>query len=140
MPRIGHRIGTFLEIHNVGTVAGAGGTVEILPDQVRAADICVVRWERYPNREVPEEPCPLIVPDLMIDVLGDGNTPGEMRRRLHDFFTAGVRLVWCIDPQPRTAQAYTSENQFVDVDENGSLSGGEVCGLRTVVTGRVQCA
>ena len=97
MPRIGHRIATHLTVNNVGTVAGAGGTVEILPGQVRAADVSVVRWERYPGREIPDEPAPAIAPDLMIDVMSDDNTLAEMRRRLRDFFTAGVRLVWHID-------------------------------------------
>ena len=127
MARIGHRIGSYLTVNNVGPAAGAGGTVEILPGQVRAADVLsVIRWERFPEREIPDEPAPAIVPDLMIDVLSDDNTRAEMQRRVRDFFAAGVRLVWHIDLRNGAARTYTTENQFIDVDERGSLAGGEV--------------
>lgn len=46
-----------------------------------------------------------LVPDLAIEVLSAGNTEGEMRRKLHDYFTAGVRLVWYIDPRHSSRQS-----------------------------------
>ena len=49
-----------------------------------------------------------------------------MERKLHDYFTAGVRLVWYIDPRTRSAKSYTAENQFVELAESQSLSGGDV--------------
>jgi Uma2 family endonuclease len=49
-----------------------------------------------------------------------------MQRKLHDYFTAGVRLVWYIEPRTRTARAYTAEDQCVELGERDSLSGGEV--------------
>jgi hypothetical protein len=67
-----------------------------------------------------------LVPDLAIEVLSAGNTEGEMRRKLHDYFTAGVRLVWYIDPRTRPAKAYTAENACSEVSAADSLSGGDV--------------
>ena len=49
-----------------------------------------------------------------------------MQRNLHDYFTAGVRLVWYIDPRTQTAKAFTAEDQCVDLSPQQSLSGGEV--------------
>ncbi len=49
-----------------------------------------------------------------------------MQRKLRDYFTAGVRLVWYIDPGTRSAKSYTGENQCVEVAESQSLSGGDV--------------
>ena len=67
-----------------------------------------------------------MAPDLAIEVLSAGNTAAEMQRKLRDYFTAGVKLVWYIDPATRSAKSYTAEDKFIAVDESGSLSGGDV--------------
>jgi Uma2 family endonuclease len=123
---IAYLLRRFLEEHDLGIVLGADGTLRILPRQVRVPDICFISWDRFPNRTLPAEPIPSLVPDLAIEVLSASNTEGEMQRKLHDYFTAGVRLVWYIDPQSRSAKAYTAEDQCFELTESQSLSGGDV--------------
>jgi Uma2 family endonuclease len=67
-----------------------------------------------------------LAPDLAIEVLSEGNTEQEMLRKLHDYFTAGVRLVWYIDRRTRSARSYTAEDAVTEVGESESLSGGAV--------------
>lgn len=38
----------------------------------------LISWSRLPERRVPTEPIPELVPDLGVEVLSDSNTPGEM--------------------------------------------------------------
>jgi Uma2 family endonuclease len=116
----------FLEAHDLGIVLGEAGTLRILPNQVRIPDVCFISWQKFPNRQLPHEPIPAIVPDLAVEILSEGNTEAEMQRRLRDYFTAGVRLVWYIDPRTQTARAYTAEDQCTEVGPQDSLSGGEV--------------
>ena len=104
----------------------ARGHAQILPHQVRVPDVCFISWDRFPGRTLPAEPIPDLAPDLAIEVLSTSNTEGEMQRKLHDYFTAGVRLVWYIDPQTRSAKSYTAEDQCVELVESQSLSGGDV--------------
>jgi Uma2 family endonuclease len=124
--RIVARIQVYLDNHDVGTTATEASMMELFPGHVRAPDVCVTLWERYPTGSVPDDPIPPVVPNLVVEVLSQSNTRAEMRRKLHDYFTAGVERVWYIDPRVRTARAFTAEEQFVDVDEKGALSGGEV--------------
>lgn len=124
--KIGHLIMSYLEMHDLGVVLGADGTLRTLPHQVRIPDVCFIAWERFPNRQLPREPIPALAPDLAIEVLSEGNTEQEMRRKLRDYFTAGVRLVWYIDPRTRSAKSYTAENQCVELTESQSLTGGDV--------------
>jgi len=119
-------LGQFVEEHDLGIVLGEGGTLKILPNQVRIPDVCFIAWHRFPNHELPQVPIPALAPDLAIEVLSPSNTPGEMRRKLHDYFAAGVRLVWYIDPHARSAKAYDAEDRCVERSENDSLSGGDV--------------
>jgi Uma2 family endonuclease len=123
---LGRRLGDFVEEHDLGIVLGEGGTLRVLPSQVRIPDLCVICWARFPNRCLPPEPIPAVAPDLAVEVLSKGNTPGEMRRKLRDYFQAGVRLVWYVDPKARTVEVYTSPQQCAVVDESGVLDGGDV--------------
>ena len=111
--KISYLITVFLATHDLGIVLGEAGTLKVLPHQVRVPDVCFISWERFPDRELPPEPIPALAPDLAIEVLSASNTEGEMQCKLHDYFTAGVRLVWYIDPQTRSAKSYTAEDQFV---------------------------
>jgi Uma2 family endonuclease len=119
-------IKAYLRAHNLGTVLAPDGALRILPRQVRVPDVSFIRWEKFPNRRLPRDPIYAVAPDLAVEVLSEGNTQAEMSRKLRDYFTAGVRLVWYIDPKTRSAQAYTAEDRWVDVSETQSLSGGEV--------------
>jgi Uma2 family endonuclease len=112
--------------HDLGIVLAADGTLRILPDQVRISDCCFISWKRFPEGKLPQVPIPAVAPDLAIEVLSASNTEGEMERKLRDYFAAGVRLVWYIDPRTRTAKSYTSVEACVTVGENESLSGGDV--------------
>lgn len=121
-----HRLQSFVEARNLGVVAAPDGMLRIFPDQVRIPDVSFVRWEQFPGGKLTSEPAPAIAPDLAIEVLSKGNTAAEMDRKLRDYFTAGVRLVWYIDPPTRTARAYTSVDQCTEIDEQGTLRGGDV--------------
>jgi Uma2 family endonuclease len=59
-------------------------------------------------------------------VLSESNTRAETSRKLRDYFTGGSRLVWYIDPNTRTAEAYTAPEQFIEIGADDSLSGGDV--------------
>lgn len=116
----------FVRAKGLGIVLGADGTLRILPRQVRIPDVCFIGWERFPGRELPPVPIPAVAPDLAVEVLSPGNTEGEMQRKLRDYFTAGVRLVWYIDPTTRTARAYTAPDQSTTYGEADRLPGGDV--------------
>jgi Uma2 family endonuclease len=119
-------VGEFVEREQLGIVLGADGPLRILPQQVRVPDVSFISWERFPNRRLPREPIPAVAPDLAVEVLSRGNTPREMQRKLRDYFQAGVRLVWYLDPDSGTVQVYTGPDQCTIVDADGTLGGGDV--------------
>ena len=116
-------LGEYLRSHKIGTVAGEAGMLKVSPSQVRIPDVSFIRWERLP---VESGPIPAVAPDLAVEVLSESNTEQEMARKLKDYFAAGTRLVWYIDPKSRSARTYTSPEQCVIVEQSGSLLGGDV--------------
>jgi Uma2 family endonuclease len=110
----------------LGMVLAPDGLLKILPGQIRAPDVAFIRWERFAGRKPPKAAIYCVVPDLAIEILSEGNTEAEMDRKLRDYFRAGVRLVWYIEPTTRTALAYTGVDQWSEVGVDDSLAGGEV--------------
>src|SRR5262249_47090624 len=103
-----HLLIPFVDAENLGMILPGDGGSEILPGLVRKPDVAVFLWDRLPGRRPPADAYPSIAPDLAVEVLSKNNTPGEMKRKRKEYFKAGVRLVWIIDPKRRTVEIYTS--------------------------------
>jgi Putative restriction endonuclease len=65
-----------------------------------------------------------MVPDLAVEVISEGNTEAEMERKLEEYFTAGVRLVWYLYPTERTVHVYTTPTDVRALHEEEALDGG----------------
>jgi Uma2 family endonuclease len=131
---IGRLLGKFLDQHDLGDLVGADATMRLMPRLVRIPDVSFVRWEKLPGRQRPKEAIPNLVPDLAVEVLSEGNTPGEMQRKLKEYFLSGVPLVWFVDPQKRTVAVFTAPDVRTVFTEEQTLDGGDVLpGLRLAV-------
>jgi len=97
----------FVYARNLGLLTLPDGMLRLSASRVRAPDIAFISWDRIPGRRIPDQPVPDLVPDLAVEVLSPSNTPAEMRLKRQDYFQAGCRLVWEIDPDARTAAVYT---------------------------------
>jgi len=116
----------FVRRHDIGKVAGEAGATRLFPGLVRIPDASFVSWARYPKGKRKRGAIPNLVPDLAVEVLSKGNTRGEMARKLHDYFEAGVRLVWYVDPKKRTVQVFTAVDRSVTLRADQTLDGGDV--------------
>jgi Uma2 family endonuclease len=116
----------YLKTHDLGKVAGADGMMQIFPNLVRIPDVAFISWKRYPKGKERRAAVPLVVPDLVVEVLSKGNTPKEMARKLDEYFRAGVRLVWYADPKRRTVRVYTARNRSELLHDDRFLDGGDV--------------
>jgi Uma2 family endonuclease len=117
---------TFLDQSDLGIVYGADATLRLMPHLVRIPDVSFVSWKKLPDRELPAEPIPDLVPDLAVEVLSEGNTPREMQLKLREYFSVGVRLVWFINPATRSATAYRTRTKKTLIAPEGALEGGAV--------------
>ncbi len=116
----------YLEKHDLGFVMGADATLRLRPGLVRMPDVSFVSWDRIPDRQLPPEAIPDLVPDLAVEVLSESNTAAEIKRKLREYFRAGARLVWVVEPDERTIRVYTSPRRSRLVTEDQTLTGGSV--------------
>jgi Uma2 family endonuclease len=111
---------------NLGHVAGADGMLRLFPGLVRIPDVAFASWDCFPEGRLPEEPIPELAPDLVVEVLSRSNTSREMRRKLREYFAAGVRLVWMVDLEQRTVTVHTDIDACAAFDQEACLDGGAV--------------
>jgi len=116
----------FVQLRNLGLVTGEAGMMRLMAGLVRIPDVAFISWARLPHQRVPTEPVPALAPDLAVEVLSAGNTPGEMARKRQDYFAAGVHLVWQVDPNTRTVEVFTAPDQSTVLHEAQTLEGGTV--------------
>lgn len=116
----------FLKEHDLGIALAPDGMMRLSFGLVRMPDVSFLAWDKFPDRKLPADPIPDLAPDLAVEVLSESNTPAEMQRKLREYFAAGVRLVWYMDPEARNVTVYTSPHDATVIGEDGILDGGEV--------------
>jgi Uma2 family endonuclease len=123
---IGRLIGNFVVPLSLGVVAGEGGTIQLDINLVRIPDVMFISMDRLPGGEIPDEPIPLLVPDLAVEVISRSNTTKEMNDKLKEYFEKGVRLVWYVRPRTRVVDVYTGPDRFTRLSASMRLDGGDV--------------
>jgi Uma2 family endonuclease len=119
-------LNNFIRPRKLGIVTGADGTIRLFPGLVRIPDVAFASWGCFPDRKRPKARIPQLAPDLVVEVLSKGNTKPEMAKKLGEYFGAGVRVVWLVDPRKRTVRVHTAIDQFVLIKEGQMLDGGAV--------------
>ena len=122
----------FVRTHNLGVVmAGEVGVFTTRnPDTVRAPDILFLSHERDARR-TRRDGFLEVAPDLVVEILSPTDRPDAVRRKLHEYFTAGVRMAWVIDPATRTVRVHRPGC------ESRSVAAGEVIAGDHVLPGFV---
>lgn len=113
----------FVVPRNLGLVTSPDAMYRMIQGNVREPDVSFTRRDRLPN------PLPQVggwCPDLCVEVLSPSNTKAEMEKKRAEYFAAGCRLVWEIDPRTRSADVYTGPGPATRVDESGVLDGKAV--------------
>jgi Uma2 family endonuclease len=116
----------YLDEHPMGTVLGEAGLLQLAPGLVRIPDVSFVSWDRLPGRKLPKSPILDVGLDLAVEILSAGNTEAEMTRKVGEYFAAGARLVWLVDPDTRTARVFLDPENATQVKEDEELDGGSV--------------
>ncbi|CAN5451040.1 hypothetical protein BH11PLA2_BH11PLA2_28590 [soil metagenome] len=81
---------------------------------------------RDPDGFVPTSEKYKFAPELVIEILSPSNTMGDMFDRFSDYFSAGTKLIWLIDPERRFAQVYYPNFSSIKVSEHEPLSGEKI--------------
>ena len=94
------------------------------PDTVRIPDVSFVRHERLPPPLVSGRAA--LAPDLAVEIRSPNDLADEPEDKLADYFTAGVRLVWIVDPDTRTVEVWPPDRQKRVLSGEDVIDGSDV--------------
>jgi Uma2 family endonuclease len=112
--RIGRALLNFVEEHGLGEVfdSSAGYVLTRNPDTVREPDVSFLSKKRVTQQDL--DAFLEGAPDLAVEVLSPGNTAAEMRDKMAEYFDAGCRVVWIVDPLRKSVTVH-HPNRVPDV-------------------------
>jgi Uma2 family endonuclease len=103
------------------------------PDTLRGPDVAYSRRDPAPYGGGPDGYISG-APDLAVEVLSPSNRWTDIRRKIDQYFAAGARMVWIVDPQSKSVTVHPSADRSQTIGHDASLDGGDVLpGLRLPV-------
>lgn len=124
---------TYLKRTKLGPQAGGDCPFELPDGTVRLPDVSFVAWEEVPTAAGRAKAVWRATPAFVVEVLSRSNTAKEVAAKLGDYFRAGCRIVWVINPPKKSARVYTAETEFTEYGRGDVLDGGDVLPGFTVV-------
>ncbi|MFV1965770.1 MAG: Uma2 family endonuclease, partial [Pirellulaceae bacterium] len=124
--KIGRSLLNFVAANGLGEVfdSSAGYVVSRNPDTVREPDVSFLCEERLKQQDL--DAFLEGAPDLAVEVLSPGNTAAEMRGKMADYFGAGCRVVWIVDPLRRSVTIHRLDANPVLLTEDDTLTEQEL--------------
>lgn len=123
---LGGELRTFVRQHKLGRVSGGETGIYIRrnPDTVRGADVVFISNERLARRG--SSGFIDVAPDLVVEVMSPDDRWSDVTKKLEEYFSIGVRLVWVVDPESESVYAYRSLTDVRHFAKNDTLPGDDV--------------
>lgn len=94
-------------------------------DRVRRPDVSFIRQGRLSAEQFREGHC-RIFPDLVVEVASPNDLYYDVQHKVQEYLTAGVTMVWVVDPPERSVMVYRRGGPVERLEENDQLSGDPV--------------
>lgn len=120
-------LSNYVNPRQLGIVCGAetGFILARNPDTVRAPDVAFISQERLPPEGEPTG-FATFAPDLAVEVVSPSDRYEEIQEKIADYFHAGIRMVWIVDPKNRTVAVHNSLTEARILIGSDILEGGDV--------------
>ena len=122
------RLVRFLEDKPFGAALPFEVGLQIFPDRPRRVprpDGGYISYERLGSRRLPRGFL-TVAPDLVVESVSPGDLAAYLDRKVQEYLSAGVRLVWVLLPDTRAAAVYRADGSVTYVHPNGALDGEDV--------------
>lgn len=124
--KVGRRFGAFVDDHDLGRVMSndSGVITERGPDTVRGADVVYYSYARLPRGPLKSGYGPE-VPELIVEVRSSSDRWRDIHEKVAEYLAAGVLLVVVLDPGPKTAHVFSTDEapRFLNADDELTLPG-----------------
>jgi Uma2 family endonuclease len=95
------------------------------PGKVRRPDVMYLSRGRQPAEPLPEGHC-RVAPDLAVEVISPHDNYYEVEGKVDEYLSAGVRLVWVVEPPSQTVRVHRADGSVADIRASGDITGEDV--------------
>jgi len=103
--RLTVELANFLRATHIGEALISENVYALSPTTRRSPDVAVILGDR--REELRNATVIHIIPDIAAEVLEPSDTVGKIRRKLKQYFEAGVKQVWLIYPETNEVEIWT---------------------------------
>lgn len=100
------RLREFAGSRRLGVASGPGARYRKLPGLMLTPDVAFASWGRHPGRHVQKEAVAGMVPELVVEIVDEDDTPKAMEEKRGVYFEAGVLSIWIVHPRRRIIAVY----------------------------------
>lgn len=122
--RLGWRLAMHVETNRLGEVYSPDTTFQI-GAQDRLPDLSFISVSRLPAEGAPigkwEMP-----PDLAVEVISPNDAWDKVKRKVRDYFAAGVQQVWLVSPEDKEVMIYDAPTRITVLTENDELTSATI--------------
>lgn len=121
--KIGRKLGEHCDPLDLAWIFGADQGYRCFPDdpdRVRKPDVSLVLRERLPAEQL-EVGFVSIPPDLAVEVVSPNDLAVEVERKVLEYLSAGVSLVWVAYPSARTIHVFRADGSSAVLRESDTL-------------------
>lgn len=123
--KLGSLLEAFVDKAGLGEVGTEGGFILARdPDTVRAPDIHFMAQARLTRAS--QDGFLEGAPDLAVEVLSPEDRASEVLRKVREYFAAGAKLVWIVDPANRTITVHHSKGDALIRSGGDEVTGENV--------------
>jgi Uma2 family endonuclease len=98
------------------------------PKTIRKPDVSFVRKGRFPREQIPNGIIE-IAPDFVVEVMSVHDRWTRVTRKVEEFLSAGVPVVWVVDPETMTLHVYHPDGTSI------RFSGDDIVSAEPAVPG-----
>ena len=115
----------FVQERDLGTIeVEAGFRLSMEPLTIRGPDVAFIRKDRLPPK-IPMSWWPF-APDLAIEIVSPKKSAANLHDKIADYFDAGTREVWVVEPRKRSVTIYRSLSEISIVRAPDVIKGGDL--------------
>jgi Uma2 family endonuclease len=112
----------------LGWVAPEGTSYQCFaddPHRVRKPDTSFIKLNRLTLAQATTEGHMRVVPDLVVEVVSPRDTYEKVEQETEEWVSAGVPLVWTVNPKARTVRVLKANQPEVMLRENDEVDAGD---------------
>src|SRR5580658_5772126 len=100
----------YLRNHPIGKALISENLYALSPLTRRSPDVAVILGDR--RKELRDAKVIPIIPEIVAEVLSPSETPGMIQRKMKQYFEAGVKEVWIIQPKSLRVEIWGSPDRM----------------------------